>query len=210
MSFDAIIFDMDGVVLDSEKYWPEMDHQLLPALIPDFDPEHFPPFLGVGSKHIYEMLAQQYELDFDEATFIEQRYSAAIEYVYEKTQLMPGFLDFVTTQKRTYKIALGTSAPQFLVDHIFERLGLHEYFDAIATPDDTDGVGKPQPDIFLAASKKLNRAPEKCLVIEDADAGIQAGKAAGMTVYAFRNGLNSHQLLAQADRIFTDYSEIEL
>lgn len=210
MSFDAIIFDMDGVVLDSEKYWRDSDILFLSALIPHFDVKRFPKFLGQGTHYVYKQVCDIFDFDISEADFVRLRMEAAKENVYPKAELMPGFLHFLRQYRDSHQIALGTSSPLSLVEYIFDRLGLHSAFDAIATIDDANGVGKPAPDIFLAAADKLGVFPRKCLVIEDADAGIEAGKRAGMTVYAYRNGLNDHQSLSQADRVFSDYSEIEL
>ncbi len=210
MTFDAIIFDMDGVLFDSEKYWPQSDILFLSELLPNFDKAKMPRFLGVGSHHVYKSIKEIFSLALSEDEFVQLRMEAARRNIYPQVELMPGFLEFLHVAKKNHQIALGTSTPQSLVDFVFARFGLNEHFDAIATIDDANGKGKPNPDIFLAAADKLKIQPERCLVIEDADAGVEAGKRAGMTVYGFRNGINDDQSLVQADMIFRDYSEIIL
>ncbi|NJP03816.1 HAD-IA family hydrolase [Candidatus Gracilibacteria bacterium] len=93
---------------------------------------------------------------------------------------------------------------------VVERLELAPYFQAIVSSDDVEGRGKPLPDIFLFAALQLEAEPQECLVLEDTDNGILAAKAAGMEVWALRNGFNDVQDFSQADKIFNDFSALNI
>lgn len=89
-----------------------------------------------------------------------------------------------------------------------ERLEIADFFAGIVSSDDTDGRGKPFPDVFLLAAEKIGVNPAKSLIIEDSFNGIKAGKVAGATIYGYKNGYNDTQDLSEADFLFSDFIEI--
>lgn len=211
MKFAAVIFDMDGVIIDSERYWPTSDELLFERIIPNFDRKKKPETLGIGHLGVYQALVDAFDFSIPFAEFEKLRVAQAEKEVYTRAKLMPRFYQFIQSiRAQGMKTALGTSATMASVAVVFKQHGLLPLFDTVVTADDVNGIAKPNPDIFLKAAEKLGVTPDRCLVIEDADAGIEAGKRAGMTVYAFRNGLNNHQILNRADLIFQAFSEIVL
>jgi len=112
-------------------------------------------------------------------------------------------------KKKEIKMAIATSNSQELVDLIFDRFNLGEYFTAICTSCEVSN-GKPLPDVFLKAAEKIGIAPEKCLAFEDIPAGVLAAKRAGMTVFAIEDESSLHlkaDLKKLSDQYFENYSD---
>ena len=127
----------------------------------------------------------------------------------DRTDPMPDYEELIKfLGKKEYKIALATSSMKKYVDKKLQILGIRDIFDAIVTGDEVKH-GKHDPDIFLIAAKKLAIPPANCVVIEDADNGIAAAKAAGMKVIGVRNSrVDSGQDLNQADIVVENLSEV--
>lgn len=202
--FSAIIFDMDGVLIDSEGFWNTVDEKFLSQYFPEFPLEKTSLFLGKGHSGVYRILSEHgFTMDFEE--FHQIRTDLSLEMVYQKADITPGVLLFLKKVHPQFSLAIGTSNRKKAVDVIFDRHDIRSYFPVVVTADDVNGNAKPAPDIFLLAAKKMGVLPRDCLVLEDAPSGIQAGKAAGMTVFGFRGKYNQDQDLSSADKIFDDF-----
>ncbi len=211
MSFNAVIFDMDGVLVNSEKFWEETDVNRLSQLFPENEIQAIRASMtGVGLQGNYQILkaAGKTDLSFDE--FVAERKAFALQNIYPFVSLIPGVLQFLQLVAKTYPVALGSSSPREFIRCVFEHQAIEKYFQAVVSSDDVDGNEKPKPDIYLRAAQLLGVEPQDCLVIEDSKNGIAAGKAAGMTVWAYSYADNADQDISAADRIFTDFSELEL
>ena len=129
----------------------------------------------------------------------------------DQIDLMPGFLDLLShLQNKHYKLGIASSTPRQrmqttlqngVLPHINAN-ALHDIFGAIFSGSDVTCT-KPDPEIYLKTAAKLNVPPETCVVFEDSEAGVQSGKAAGMTVFAIPNFFTAHQNHDAADRIFS-------
>ncbi len=211
MTFQAIIFDMDGVLVNSESLWKAEDGSMIS--------KHFPPeevqairaaVTGVGLRGNYEILRRHGKVDIPFAEFVAERKAFALQNIYPRTSLIPGVMEFLQSVDGRFPIALGSSSPRDFIEAVFKHHPIERYFAAVVSSEDVGGNEKPAPDIFLRCADLLTISPSECLVIEDSKNGIAAGKAAGMTVFAYRYPDNDNQDLTAADRIFTDFSILQI
>jgi beta-phosphoglucomutase len=196
----GVIFDLDGVLVDSgwahRRAWYDLAER------EDLDmPDDF--FASTFGMQNYQILPMLYGRDLSRqqidrlSDWKEQRYRDLIA---EKLALPPGGARLLDELKDAgFLLAIGSSAPRANLDLVMERLGLSHYFDACVTKEDVVN-GKPSPDTFLKAAQRLGLPPERCVVVEDAVQGVEAGKAAGMPVIALTT-TRDRAALSRADII---------
>lgn len=180
-SLRGIIFDMDGVLCDSEPLIAEaagrMFHEKygVPAT-----PEDFQPFIGTGEDRFLGGVAEKYGVQFELGVDKARTYEIYLRLIPGRLQPLPGAHEFVADARaRGLKLALATSADRVKMQGNLAALRMPEsQFNAVVTGSEVLRK-KPYPDIFLRAAEKLGVAPVDCLVIEDAPSGLQAGQAAG-------------------------------
>ena len=192
--FKAVIFDMDGVLVDTENYYAQRRAEFFGThRIPI---NHMKPtdFIGGNMKDIWPMILGE-NFDEKQAKNFQKAYSEFKEeqpLPYEEL-LFPDVRDILDyLQKENYKIALASSSAMFDIDKMLEIHGLRPYFQAIFSGNDLK-VSKPHPEIYQLTMKALAVDPTECLIIEDSEKGIAAGKAANATVWAIedvRFGMN--------------------
>jgi HAD superfamily hydrolase (TIGR01509 family) len=178
----AMIFDMDGLLVDSEPRSDLAMERFLGRRMLDLDPELMPRLLGRRLPEAMLIVREWYDLDEDAAAitveFSELRLAALQEYL----PVMPGARELVDWGRaQGIPMALATSSRRAHADIAIATAGLTGLFDAEATGDEVER-GKPEPDLFLLAASRLGVGPEDSLVFEDAPAGVAAAKAAGMQV----------------------------
>ncbi len=185
----AVIFDFDGVILDSEPQHHEAFEKLFDA---NGVPFHETPqtMTGIPARKLIAMVAQKAGIALAPekiAAMDRQRDDLYLDIILHQTRLLPGALELLQALKSAkIRTALASSSNQRLLDAILPKVGLKDAFDAVVSGDMVVH-GKPEPDIFLLAAEKLGVAPKECVVIEDANAGVQAAKAAGMKVLMVKN-----------------------
>jgi HAD superfamily hydrolase (TIGR01509 family) len=168
----ALLFDMDGLMVDSEPLWFEVEREFARARGGDFTPEMARECIGRGLSNTLAVMR-------DSSDIIE-RFIARVG----DLQLKPGFLElFEEARARGVPRALASSSARRLVLATLERFGVRERFDAVVSGDDVTHP-KPAPDIFLEAARRLGVAPAGCVVLEDSQSGVAAARAAGMAVVA--------------------------
>ena len=206
----AIIFDFDGVLVDSERYWDDIDRTFFRELIPTWTTDDGDKLSGLGVKKAHEVLTRDYGLTLAFPEFFARLDTAVLKTIYgERTQLLPGaveFLDLLTARNIPFGIA--SSSHRQWIDPTLKRLGIFDRFPVICTGDDVDDRTKPLPDVYLLAAKQLGVDPAKSMAIEDSKNGIRAAKAAGMTCIAIRTDMNVHQDLTEADAEVRSFDEM--
>jgi len=177
---NAVLFDMDGVVVDSERYWPQLESEhLFPEVVPgqDVDPEEV---MGMNYREIYGYLADNYEVAVDSDRHAELFETLAAELYGERVALMDGFESLVSElQADGIGVGLVTSSPHAWIDIVLDRFELGEHFDAVASAEDVDS-GKPAPDVYVRALEALDGDPDTSVAVEDSTTGAKAAKAAGL------------------------------
>ena len=179
----ALVFDMDGLMVDSEPLWFEVEREFARARGGDFTPELARTCIGRGMAHTLEIMHERFGFEVD----VERDAAAIIDMFVGRVgdlALKPGFLElFDEARALGVPRALGSSSARRLVEATLGRFGLGESFEAVVTGDCV-ARPKPAPDIFLEAARRLGVAPAACVVLEDSLSGVEAARAAGMRVIA--------------------------
>jgi len=177
----AVIWDLDGTLIDSAHYHWEAWQAVM--AVEDFTLT-YEQYVADFGKRNDEILRGRLGADLPDE-FVA-RVSLAKEEVYRRLtrtkglELLPGAAYWLERLKAEgWLQALGTSAPRGNIDAVFAALGIEKFFDVVMSSEDVK-AGKPSPDVFLAAAEKMDVAPRDCIVIEDAPAGIEAARRAGM------------------------------
>ncbi len=178
----AVLFDFDGVVVQSEPLHKKTFMELLsPYGVEVSDERWYREFAGTGSRHIFEVLVREYGIGEDPALLVEKRKAAYERYVRGGAlKETPGIREFLEMlRERGIKTAIVSGSHRTNVQAALETLGLGGYFDLIVSGDDMK-LRKPDPGPFLAAASRLGLRPDECVGIEDSRSGILSVKAAGM------------------------------
>ncbi len=203
----AIIFDLDGVIVDTTRYhylaWKKLADELgIPFT--ESDNEHFK---GVSRRRCLEILLEIGNTSMSESEFESclvrknEDYLVYVETMNEE-EILPGVPEVLNHLKqRNVPMALGSASKNARV--ILEKVGLLSYFQAIVDGTQVTAA-KPDPEVFLQAADFLNAENEMCIVFEDAQAGIEAANKAGMTSI----GIGEKEILGHADYVFTDFNEM--
>lgn len=204
----GVIFDLDGVLIDSGWAHRQAWCDLVDREGFRMSDEFFTVTFGMQNYQILPMLAGR-DLSCEEidrlADWKERRYRGLIA---AKLTLPPGGARLLDELKDAgFRLAIGSSAPRANLDLVLERLRLHRYFTACVTKEDVTN-GKPAPDTFLKAAEKLGLPPRRCVVVEDAVQGVEAGKAAGMPVIALTT-TRERADLSRADMIAESLGELK-
>jgi beta-phosphoglucomutase len=206
----AVIFDMDGVLTDSEPLINAAAVAMFRERGLVVQPEDFFPFVGTGENRYIGGVAEHYGFPLEIADAKKRTYEIYLGLVPRKLRAFPGVQELVGACKRAgLKIAVASSADLIKIEANLRQIGLPpDSWGAIVSAEDATHK-KPAPDLFLAAAHKLGIAPTDCVVIEDAINGIQAAKAAGMRCVAVAQTFPADQLGA-ADRVRPAVSGVTL
>ncbi|MFP4105997.1 MAG: HAD family hydrolase [Phycisphaerae bacterium] len=200
----GVIFDMDGVLCDSEEYICQAARKMFQERYQtDVPPEDFLPFVGAGEDRYVGGPAEKHGLRIDLQADKARTYELYLEVIQGKMDPLPGVLEFVELMRmRGVKLAVATAADHVKMAGNLKEIGLPEdTFDAIVTGSDVERK-KPNPDGFLLAAERLAIPAEECMVVEDAINGCKAAKAAGSVCLGLTTSFTDEQLI-QAGADFT-------
>lgn len=202
----AVIFDMDGVLLDSESFHYRSIDELMKARGCVYSVELLHKYCGVPEAEIWPDLMNDVGMTGEEPERLQEehwvRYRRLLrEYGIPK---FPGTKEFLTMlRKRGYRTAVASASLESVIEDYLQKLGLPECFDAVTSAQECRH-GKPEPDVFLLAAKKLGVRPEECMVIEDSAKGMIAAGRAGMRWVGFE-GARVKPDMRYAVYRFSDY-----
>jgi HAD superfamily hydrolase (TIGR01509 family) len=208
--FRAVIFDLDGVLADSEPSWDDIDAKLLSEYGVAYRGEHHREVLGVSYKGSVEFFKKTFNITAPTEELMRRRCEIATEFFANKIGLFPHVKEVLQRLRDTgLRLAVATSSVSASARPFLDRHQLTGFFEVIITGDEIER-GKPAPDIYLRAAEKLGVMPSECLVIEDSLSGIAAGKAAKMRVAAIpdRRFVDARDYEDEADYVFSSLSEI--
>lgn len=206
---DAVIFDMDGVIVDSEPLHYESDKMTMKFYGYEVSDEELNNYVGVSNPEMWTELREKYRLTAALGEILEKQLSYK-KILIGARKLVPidGIQELLDEFRNSgIRIGLASSSSREFIDLVLEKLGIKDNFEVIVSGDDVKH-SKPAPEIFLKASQKLNTDPSVCLVIEDSRHGIEAAKRAGMSSIGFYNPNSGSQDLSLADAIVYSIREI--
>jgi HAD superfamily hydrolase (TIGR01509 family) len=194
----AIIFDMDGVVLDSEKYWDGEVFKLFQKLTQNWTREKHEQVVGLNIHDLYGALEKN-GIEMSEGDFFEEVNTIAMRIYRTKAEVMPGFVDLAKgLQKKGIRVGLASSSRISWIVYALKKNDLDSFFYIITSSEEIKH-GKPAPDIYLLAAQKVEFPPSECVGVEDSANGVKASKSAGLFTVALRNGTNDEQDHSPAD-----------
>lgn len=204
----AVIFDMDGVLTDSEPLINAAAVAMFRERGIPVAPEDFVPFIGTGENRYIGGVAEKYGVGLDLEAAKRRTYEIYLELVPRQLRAFPGAVELVHACRAAgRRVALASSADRVKIEANLRHIGLpSEFWDALVSAEDVVHK-KPAPDIFLAAARKLGLPPAACVVIEDAVNGIQAARAAGMRCVAVAHSFPPERLVA-ADLVRPAIAEV--
>lgn len=181
MSIQAIIFDMDGTLMETEEQWDVVRRQLAADAGVPWPEGATQAMMGMSTPEWGEYLATSVGLPMTAAQAAEKTIDAMATHHREGVELLPGAVESVRRMAGHYRIAIASSSPRRLIDAGVEAMGIGELLGATVSTEEV-ATGKPAPDGFLRAAELLGVKPENCVAIEDSTNGVLSALAAGMRV----------------------------
>ena len=176
----AVLLDMNGLLVDTEGQHAAATRQILAAIGVAYDERDRVGFCGVTDRDMFRMLKQRHGLLESEEELCRRKAAAVAERMGEGPRPMPGVPDVPRElRRRGYLLAVASSSDQASVRAALDYVGLGDGIDVVVSGAEVPR-GKPAPDVFLEAATRLGVMPDRCLVVEDAPAGLAAARAAGM------------------------------
>lgn len=207
----AVLFDLDGTLVDSMWVWRNIDIDFLSAIGQELPADLQKCIEGMSFTETAEYFKKRFSIDDDVEDIKKKWNQMAYDKYTSEVKLKKGAKEFLARLKSDgIRIGIASSNSVTLIEGALKAEGVLEYFDAITTGCEA-GAGKPAPDIYLLAAKKVGIAPSECLVFEDIPMGIMAGNSAGMTTVAVEDDY-SHSMRKEKERLakyfIEDYTEI--
>lgn len=204
----GVLFDMDGVLVDSEPFICRAAIMMFEELGQKVAPEDFHPFVGMGENRYIGGVADKYGIKIDIEAAKARTYEIYGNIVKGKLKPLRGAMEFIgRCRKKGFKIALATSADPVKMSVNLREIGLPpDSFHSIVTGKDVINK-KPFPDIYLTASEKIGLKPQECMVVEDAVSGIKASKAAGCRCLAVTSSFDK-AALKDADWVYESLMDV--
>ena len=205
----AVIFDMDGVLVDSEPIHKKADVAVFRTVGLEVPVEVLQEYAGTGADVFFDAVLRRFGVTGDVAHLRQEKNRILAGLLREKAPAVPGALDLLArVEALGWKKAVASSSDEAIVGLVLERMGIAGRFDAVVTGDRVSR-GKPAPDVFLEAARALAVVPGRCVVVEDAGSGVSAALAAGMRCIGFRNPLSGNQDLSRAHRIVESLDAVD-
>jgi HAD superfamily hydrolase (TIGR01509 family) len=206
---DAVVFDMDGVLIQSEEVWDEVREAYVRERGGRYDAEIQRAMMGMSStewsRYLHETAGVPDEPEAINAEVVRKMLAS----YHDHLPLIDGAVDAVRRLAARYPLGLASSSNRQLIDAALELAGLASCFKATVSSEEVTR-GKPAPDVYLETARRLGVDPTRCAAVEDSHGGIRSAKAAGMRVIAFPNPSYppDEEALAQADVIIRSLDEL--
>lgn len=204
----AVIFDMDGVMIDSEPLWEKTERILLARRDIEYSPTYRDQIVGLNQNDSGRLLINTFELEETVEDIISERveiltaiYEEELEVVLDLIPLLDNLRD------NKFKLAVASSSPLRVINFVLDMFSLQEYFPVVVSGECTEN-GKPHPDIYLHTAKRLEVEPSECVAIEDSINGVKSAKAAGMYCIAVPDKRLSQMEFQNADIIVPNLNRI--
>lgn len=207
----AFIFDMDGVLIDTEPIHGQLIAEILAKYNIDIDPADLEQYSGMTSTAVFELFVQKYQLPIKAEELTQKHFEAFCEYVAtHKLQPIEGIIDLLRRlQSKNIPMAIASSSAMPTIKLVAQQLEIADFFQFFVSGEDLVH-SKPAPDIYLKTAKILDVAPADCVVLEDSTHGATAAVRAGMYCIGFDPKRTGKQDLSMANEIVYSPSQIIL
>jgi len=212
MSLKAVLFDMDGVIVDTEPLHRKAYFKIFNDLGIDVPEDLYTSFTGASTKRVFETLIAQFNLSqtYEDLATIKRNYFKDYFYNDEKFDLIPGVKDLIQHYyENGITLILASSATMNTINMVFEKFELEKYFNGKISGAELK-ESKPHPEVFLLAAEMAGEPVENCMVIEDSTNGILASHRANIFCAAYRSLHSKNQDYTLANIVVSDYEELEL
>ncbi|AAK78831.1 beta-phosphoglucomutase family hydrolase [Clostridium acetobutylicum] len=207
----AFIFDMDGVIINSQPIHYEVDTMIFKKLGIVLKKEEMEGFAGMTNPEILRVLKEKFKFEENIDDVLKEQIRIKTNLLKQrKIKPIEGIIELVDKLKdKNILIAVASSSPRKFIEAVLETFGIIERFDKIICGEEVP-KGKPEPDIYIEAARQLGVNIEECVVLEDSTHGIAAAKAAGMKCIGFRNPDSGSQVHSKADIVVNSIREIDI
>ncbi len=206
MKIKAVIFDMDGTLLDSEPLWLRADLAMVASYGGFMSEEEHDNCIGMGSVNFVNFIKEKYGITAPAEELLEFQKRTYLEIAREEIKAFPEMTAFARWAKeKGLKTAIASGSSPQIIEETTEQAGIRELFFPRLSAQDA-GRGKPAPDVFLLAAKQLGVPPKNCLVMEDSPLGVEAARRAGMIAAAIPlpTAPDTQNYLAHAEYLFKE------
>lgn len=208
---EAVIFDMDGLLVDSEPVWNQARVDLAASVGQDWTKADHKAVMGVSTQEWVDYMQQRLELNMSPEQ-VQHEVISRMAAMYEGgIPFLPGAIEAVALAAQHYPVALASGSHRSLIDIVIAHPALQGKFQVVLAADEV-GAGKPDPAVYLEAARRLGIDPTHCVCLEDSGNGILAGVRAGMTVIAVPDARfrPAADILDQADIVLDSLTEFSL
>jgi HAD superfamily hydrolase (TIGR01509 family) len=209
VTIEAVVFDLDGVIIDTEEVWEEVRRGYVAEHGREFLPDSQDRMMGMSTVEWSTHLAEEVGVPLPPARVAADVLGRMAVRYKESLPLIPGAAETVRALGERYRLALASSSARVLIDQVLETAGLTGEFEVTLSTEEV-ARGKPAPDVYLTAVARLGLTPEVCAAIEDSSNGLRSAGAAGLAVIAVPHGVYpaAPDALAQAALIVKTVTEI--
>jgi len=183
MDIQAVVFDLDGVLIDSEPVWEQVRRGYVAEHGGTWQPDTQSRLMGMSTGEWARYLSGELGVDRPAETVAAEVVAEMVRRYNAELPLMPGAVDAVRRIARQWRLGLASSSPARLIERVLEDAGLTGDFEVALSTDDV-ARGKPDPDVYLTVAQRLRVAPSACAAVEDSSNGLRSAAAAGMAVVA--------------------------
>ena len=209
---NTVIFDLDGVIIDSEPIHFDLERQMFDELNIHVSTNEHNSFVGMSSQNMWNLIVRNYDLPYPAQNLVKKKFDLYMEYLDSQDSLkpIPGVYTLIRALfDSQFKLAIASSSHLDTIEKVIRKFNLSEFFMARISGTDLKH-SKPDPEIFLMAAKRLDSKPQECLVIEDSENGVKAAKAASMKCIGYQNPNSGSQNLNQADIVIHSFEELNV
>ena len=206
----AVIFDMDGVIVESEERNYKAKLKVLEPFGVTFDYKYYSQFPGNSNIVVWQKIIDDFNIDVSAQEMHEVDLVARDDLIKQEGHIaIDGALELIEKLSKKYVLALASGSPKHIIEDTVKFFNIEKYFKFIISGETIENC-KPAPDIFLISAKNIGVAPPNCVVIEDSANGVKAAKSAGMKCIGYVNLNSGKQDLSLADKIVKNLNEIDI
>jgi HAD superfamily hydrolase (TIGR01509 family) len=207
----TVIFDMDGVIIDSEPIYFKIEKQLFEELNIAVPYEEHCSYVGTSSQNMWETIFKKHDVSGNAQAAMQKEHTLYMDYLLNEKNLRPidGVVELIKDlQQNNFKMIIASSSYMEVIEIVLSKFHLSDYFTGKVSGTQLVN-SKPHPEIFIHASRLAKSEPADCVVIEDSQNGITSARAAGMKCIGFLNPNSGVQDLSGANRVIKSFREID-